>query len=126
MAVHLLPLKVKIYDYTFDTVLDGTQYGFRVYWNDRDLAWYFDIEAANGSIIAQGIKIVIGDYLGSSINLKPFTNGVFVAVDTANPGRACVDAKQDDMGSRVLLYWVPSLDLMANDLEYKQAHPNGT
>jgi hypothetical protein len=110
MAVHLIPLLPSQPDYLFSVVLETTPYGMHVCWNDRDAAWYFDVLDAGGTIIQAGIKIVLGAYLGRAMRVSPFTDGVFIAVDTS---RAGLDATFNDLGTRVLLYYVPALDLLA-------------
>lgn len=92
----------------FTTTLDGVQYGFRARWNARDNydpetntssgAWYFDVTDDTGEKIAVGIKVVLGVYLGRSINHPLFREGVLVAVDTSDQGR---EAGIDDFGTRV-------------------------
>lgn len=110
MAVHLIPLLPSQPDYLFSIVLEQTPYGMHVYWNDRDAAWYFDVLDISGAIIQPGIKIVLGAYLGRALRVPPFATGVFIAVDTS---RAGIDATFDDLGTRVLLYYIPALDLLA-------------
>lgn len=110
MAVHLIPLLPSQPDYLFSIVLEQTPYGMHVYWNDRDAAWYFDVLDAGGTLIQSGIKIVLGAYLGRAQRVSPFIDGAFIAVDTS---RAGLDATFDDLGKRVLLYFIPALDLLA-------------
>lgn len=115
MAVHLIPLAPGVYNYTFGVALDNIQYSMHVYWNDKDAAWFFDLSTAAGRAIATGIKIVLGAFLGRTINEAPFSTGVIAAVDSSGAEK---DAGLDDMGSRVLLYYVPATDLLANAIEY--------
>lgn len=97
MAV-VLPFDASNPFYEFTTTINGASYRFNVRWNGRDAAWYFDVYEIDDTPIANGIKIVLGCYLGRHTNHTLFRDGVIVAVDVSNSGK---DAGIDDLGSRV-------------------------
>jgi hypothetical protein len=109
MSVHLIPLQPSQPDVQFGVTLESTHYTMHVYWNDRDVAWYFDIFDPGGAAIAYGIKIVLGAQLGKNCNAAPFTTGVFMAFDTSGQE---LDAGIDDLGTRVQLYYMPVEDYL--------------
>lgn len=94
----LLPFVPSIPFYRFSTTLDNVEYVFDVRWNNRDAAWYFDVSETDNTPIAQGIKVVLGTYLGRWVNHTLFRDGVIVAVDLSDAGR---EATLDDLGTRV-------------------------
>jgi hypothetical protein len=101
-------------DYVFTQSLEGVQYGFRARWNARDAAWYFDIADAQQQPIANGIKIVLGCILGQSFSFfEPFTLGNFLAIDTSGEDR---EATFDDLGTRVVVVYYTTADLIASQL----------
>ncbi len=110
MALHLIPVVATDFDYTMGVTLDGVHYVMHVYWNDRDAAWYFDMLASNQRPIISGVKIVLGAYLGRVVQETPFTTGVISAVDTSGTN---VDAGRDDLGTRILLFYIPAPDLLS-------------
>lgn len=109
MAVHLIPIDPSQPDVTFDMVLESVHYTMHVYWNNREVAWMFDLLDTTGTHIADGLKITLGCYIGRHVPAAPFTLGAFIAVDTSGDER---DAGIDDLGTRVRLFYVPSADLI--------------
>jgi hypothetical protein len=105
----IVPFVGSIANYRFGTQIQGTTYIFDVYWNSRDAAWYFHVRDISETMIQAGIKIVLGAYLGRRSNDPLFRDGVFVAVDLANKGQ---EAGFDDLGSRVLVQYIPAEELM--------------
>lgn len=84
--------------------LDGEPYVLRVRWNTSDDAgkgaWYLDAWERDGTTpIAFGVKLVLGVRLGSTYNHALFAAGMFL-LDLSDTG---VEARLDDLGSRVLL-----------------------
>lgn len=86
----------------FSAVLNGTTYGFRVRWNDRESRWYMDVYEADGTPIKVGIAIVLGAYLGRGSTHDLFMSGIFVARDTT---RQLAEAGFDDLGTRVEVWY---------------------
>lgn len=117
MGVHLIQVEQSNPDYTMGVVLDTNHFIMHIYWNDRQLAWFFDMLQPDQTPIINGVKVVLGQYLGRTAQVPPFTTGVIGAVDTSGSG---LDAGFDDLGSRVVLVYVPVLDLLANITVLKQ------
>lgn len=95
--------------YRFGIVLEDVGYIVDARWNSRDEAWYLDWYTLEEKIIALNLKVVLGCYLGRRYQSAPFTNGVLVAVDTSGKD---VEAKFDDFGTRVVLRYIPVIDLI--------------
>ena len=91
------------------TSIEGVQYVIDGRWNTRDAAWYLDFYEADLTPIIFGIKVVLGCYLGRRCNHAIFRNGVLVAVDLSGQR---LDATYDDLGTRVVLEWIPVLELI--------------
>lgn len=104
----------------FSTSINGSLYGFRARWNERDSydpvtatergAWYIDVTDAAGDPLATGIKVVLGSYLGRQFDLPLFRDGALVAVDLTNEGR---DAGVDDLGTRVVVLWLSTAEILS-------------
>lgn len=94
----LIPFAPSIPFQDFGLTFDGTLFVFNARWNQRAGAWYFDVFEDDQIPVIQGIKIVLGAYLGRRCNHRLFRTGVFVAVDLSGAGR---DATLDDLGTRV-------------------------
>ena len=109
----ILPCKPSIGIYTVGTTLLGDDYTFKFAWNEREDgdvgAWRMSIYDTNGSTIAAGIKVVLGAFLGSRIDHQLFRDGVLIAVDLSSDER---DAGFDDLGARVVIQYVPVLELI--------------
>ena len=104
-----IPLKASIGYYRLGTSIGGTHYLLDVRWNVSAAAWYVDFFEADETAIILGVKIVLGAYLGRRSNHALFTNGVFVAMDMSNQGQ---EAGFDDLGSRVLVQYIPVVELI--------------
>lgn len=117
MAIQLIPVQQSEPNYRIGITLKGVAYWFDFRWNASDPArpsappgWYLDVYDASERAIWTGIRIVCGTYLGRACNSAPFIDGVLVAYDTSRKG---LDAGFDDFGTRVLLIYLPTLDLLA-------------
>lgn len=102
--VQQLPFVGSVAFQEFGTALAGIPYIFRLRWNTRDAAWYFDLFDANRSPIVSGIKIVLGVELGRRTTDARMPPGVLWASDLSNQG---LDATFDDLGTRVIVYFFP-------------------
>lgn len=122
MSLYIIPTVPGAVDYDFGTTIEGVGYIIAVKWNPRDKAmdakgnvitagaFYFDIYDAGSKPLATGIKVVLGTYLGRRYaGIQLFKDGVFTAYDTSGTG---IDAGASDLGSRVLLLYIPNRDLM--------------
>lgn len=104
-----LPLLPKYPNYRFGATIGGSEYLFDPRWNSRDAAWYMDVREISLTPIVLGMKIVLGTYLGRRSNHKLFREGVLVAVDLDRSG---LDATYDDFGTRIILQYIPVLELI--------------
>lgn len=95
----------------FVTSLDDTNYRFRVYWNYRDRAWYFDVAEADGTAIATGVKVVLGVFLARTVAHRLTRDGALFAYDTTRSGR---EAGPTDIGHRVLVIHVTEDEILAS------------
>jgi len=122
MSLYVLPVVPGAVNYDFGTTIEGVGYIIQIQWNERDKAYdangnaitdgafYFSVYDVGGNPLASGVKIVLGAYLGRRfVNVPLFADGVFTAYDTSGEG---VDAGINDLGSRVLLLYIPNHDLM--------------
>lgn len=95
----LIPFRPSVPFYDFSTTIENVDYQFNVRWNGRENrgkgAWFFDVYETDGTVIAEGVKIVLGAYLARWVNHPLFREGVIVAVCTADSGK---DAGFDDIG----------------------------
>ena len=87
-----------------EITLDSQPYVLRVRWNSSDDdgrgAWYLDAWERDGvTVIATGVKLVLGARLGRTVDHPLFIAGM-VLVDLSRTG---VDAGLNDLGGRVLL-----------------------
>jgi hypothetical protein len=118
--MQILPLSPGLPEYRFSTEIGDDSYVFDVRWNRRDQCWYLDLFEADGeTAIFHGVKVVLGANLGRMHRHPLLGRGAFVAVDTS--GRS-VDATFDDLGTRVLVIYMPSIEIvaMARDVESEE------
>lgn len=93
--------------------LDGSQYVLRARWNSRDASWYLDAWESDGkTVIAYGVKLVMGALLGAQTGHPLFVNGVIVD-DFKDTG---IEAGLLDLGSRVALVHFTPLDRALSSL----------
>lgn len=89
-------------NYELTVPLGGDRVVFQVRWNSTDNdhagAWYFDIFAEDGSVIAVDIKVVLGVNLGRRSSHPFFARHILRAIDTTGKGK---EAAYDDLGRRV-------------------------
>jgi len=97
------------------TTLDGADYIFRFWLNQRESRWYFDLYDAERSLIAGGIKIVpnidLLDRVRSDSRRPP---GVIMAHDILSGGnapRTAISPGPDDLGDRVKLLYFDAAEL---------------
>ncbi len=103
-----LPFLPSIPFQRFTTTIEEEPYDFKVRWNSRDAAWYFDVQTGDGVILRQGVKIVLGTYLGRACTEGFFRTGVLWAVDTTSQAR---EATFDDLGTRVEVRYYSALEV---------------
>lgn len=112
----LIPFEPGKPKYDLFTTIDGNPYVLQVRWNDREgcEGWYFNVLDEGGSHIADGLRIVLGTYIGRTVNHLLFKNGVLVAVDTerTEPRR---EATLDDITTRVQVRYYNVAEILGND-----------
>jgi hypothetical protein len=87
---------------TFSTDLNGTNYNFRVIWNERLGVWSMTIYDVDFNVIIAGVALLIGTDIIKSLNSSI---GGMVVADSDGTNR---DATVDDLGTRVkLIYLTP-------------------
>lgn len=114
-----LPFRPSVANYRFGTAIGDFSYIFDVHWNSRDNfnletgkpegAWYFAVREQDLTLIIASVKIVLGTYLGRRRNHRLFRQGVFVVADTSGERR---DAGFDDLGTRVVVRYIPQNDFL--------------
>jgi hypothetical protein len=105
-----LPLIPSVSHYSFATTIENETYAFTMRWNARDAAWYMDVFTEAGDVLRQGVKVVLGAYLGRASSDGFFNKGVLVARDTSGQG---VEAGYNDLGTRVEVVYLSALDIQA-------------
>lgn len=108
MADQVLPFEPSTPNYRVATTLGELVFIFDVRWNTRDAAWYLDIRSVDETLIAAGIKVVLGTLLGKRYTSPLLPDGILFAADLAGTG---VDPGLDDLGDRVRVYFRPTEDL---------------
>ena len=111
MAIHILPVVPSIAFYRIGVTIEDVHYVMDFQWNSTESAWYFDMYDLDENPIIVGVKVVLGAFLGRTANALPFKDGILVAVDTTRKGK---EAGFDDLGTRVELRYLPTLDFMSN------------
>lgn len=108
--MQILPFTSTDPNYEVTTSINNATYILGVRWNDRDGAWYLDVFQADRTPIFRGVKIVLGTYLGRGFNHPLVRDGALVAIDTSGARR---DAVVDDLGTRVIVAWIPVGEIAA-------------
>ena len=104
METVVLPFTPSDASYRFNTTLADTAVVFDVHWNADDAAWYIDIREFDDTPIACGLKLALGAFIGRFTSHVIFHLGTIFAIDTARGHR---EARFDDLGTRVVVLWVP-------------------
>lgn len=104
MPVIIEPVPGRAHQRVRGVVLAGAQYNLTLRYNQTDDAWYMDVADFEDNMIAVGLKLVLGAYIGRQSTHPLFLNGAFFLVDTTDEGR---EATFQDLGTRVVLsYWL--------------------
>lgn len=101
--------------YDFTTTVNNLTLTLTVRWNQRDNAFYMDIDDQSGADVATGIKLVLGAYLGRASQHQLFQDGVLVLIDTSGK---LIDAGFDEMGDRLELWYYTANELITNALTF--------
>ena len=110
----MIPFTPSDNNYRLSVSLGDTKYLFDVYWNARDLAWYFDLLQDDETPIAYGIKVVLGvsGGLGARSQDPFFTQHRLTAIDTSGQD---IDAAYDDLGARIVVVHRTQSELLFGD-----------
>lgn len=88
---------------TFTTIVNGVRYQITTKWNEVSEVWVMDIvDPTTGEFLVSNMPLVMGADL-----LKSFAPGLgtMIVVDSnAEPGTG-TDARVDDLGTRVQVFW---------------------
>lgn len=95
-----LPFDPSDNNFTVYVPFDDEVFAFRVYWNERDSAWYLDMAEEDEAPIISGMKVTLGTNLGRKSSHSFFRTRALRAIDTTGKGS---DASYDDLGGRVLI-----------------------
>lgn len=109
MSVVELPITPSVPNQRFGTTIENRSYIFDVRWNARERYWYMDVREIDETPIALGLKLVLGAFLGRAAEHPLFREGAMIAVDLTSTG---TEALLDDLGTRVVVKYIPSLDLL--------------
>lgn len=110
MSAVELPFKPSVGRYSFITAIEGIEYLFNVEWNTVNSSWYASIyDPTTNAPIAINIRLVLGTYFARYSMHPLFRDGAMMAVDFTDKGR---DATFDDLGKRVLIEYIPVLELI--------------
>lgn len=109
----IIPFKPSKGRYRFVTVIDGAQYIFKVRWNSREQAWYFDVLEHDETPIVQGVKIVLGTNFAKTSNHPLFLNGNMFARCFSKPH---ADPTFDTLGVSVQVFYFNRGDIVDNIL----------
>ncbi len=90
--------------------LEGSIYSVTLYWNSRASAWFFDLDDPNGDPVVYGLRVTTGRNLLAQSVSSTQPPGVFYVFDTSGSD---TDPGQNDLGTRVLLVYVPAADVAA-------------
>lgn len=99
--------------YTFSQELDGIDYVFTFYWNERASAWFMSVALTDGTALLSGIKVTTGTTLFEwwVDQDNTFRGAMFVrdsSGEDVDPGR--YDLAPD---GRCTIYYLEQVDLRA-------------
>jgi len=112
MGPAVIPFIPSVPEYDFDCVIEDDSYNFDVHWNEHDKAWYFTLSETDGDVIAEGLKITVGSYIGRYSTHKLFQRGVIATIDTSGQYK---DPTFDNLGTTVEVRFYKIEDLIAEN-----------
>ncbi len=104
----IIPLRTDLTHYTFQIVLDGAEYTLELRWNERELAWYLNVQTAAKVPVLDSIKVVVNWQLGARSANAERPRGFFFAFDTSGSG---IDPAINELGDRVVLVYFTAADV---------------
>jgi hypothetical protein len=102
MPLYTLPIADPADAWEQDTQLDGRQFRLTFAWSLREEAWYLDIAARDGTLLAAGLKLAEGVNVlrrEASSDLPP---GPLILLDMTGARAECT---HDDLGKRWVLFY---------------------
>lgn len=110
MAVEILELDPTQEYVETQFQLDGETFTFLVRWNERIDSWILSIYETDGTPIAVGRRITVGNFLFPWLVGSNRPSGQLMALDTKEED---VDPGHDDMGTRVKLFYIDAEEMEA-------------
>jgi len=102
-----IPLQTSVSSFRQRTSLDGVPFELEFRWNERDGAWYMSIADTDGNPLRSGIRLAVDSPLLHSLVSDTRPNGELYAIDIEDSGE---EAGFDDLGQRVVLYYVTAAE----------------
>lgn len=116
MATEEIPLQFENPNYEMRTRLEGRDYLLRFKYQERDCFWYLSLFDQDGIAIAEGLRIVTGIPLLSTVVDYRRPLGELFVIDQPADGQT-VEVPRDphfsDLGARHRIYFIPYADLLA-------------
>lgn len=84
------------------TELDGRAFRLSFAWNLREEAWYLDISARDGTLLAAGLKLAEGVNVLRREASSEMPPGPLVLLDMTDAREECT---RDELGSRWVLFY---------------------
>lgn len=109
MSVLSIPIDSSSPSFSIEVTLEGQSYLLDFHWNERAEGWFFSISDLIGVSLLAGMRLVVGFPMTARYKSELLPPGVFVALDTSG---ADLDPGISDLGSRVVLQYVESSDLV--------------
>lgn len=91
-----------------DVPLDGAVYRMYLQWSTRERVWYLDISTTDDELVAAGLKLVLGTYIGWRVVDERFPRGLIRMFANSDAG---VEAGLDDLGVRVVAHYYTTEEL---------------
>lgn len=105
-----LPIDAESPNYRLSTTLDGQSVIFDLRWNSREEAWFLNLLDNDETPIVEGIKVILGMFLGRRTTSERMLPGRLVVEDLSGQN---LDATIDDLGTRVIIYYFTEAELEA-------------
>lgn len=118
ISEYVIPFEPGIGNYDVTTTIAGRSYVFDARWNTRAKTWVMDISELDRTRIVSGVAVALGAFMGRRCHHLLFNRGVLVAQDLANQAGRGVPPTFDDFGVRVIVKYIPALDLMRRLTEF--------
>lgn len=105
----IVPCRTDYPDYQFQVVLDDVTFTLRFRWSSRESFWYVDVMQEDLTPIRMGVKVTVNTPLDIWDLTDPARPaGILMAVNTSQRHD---EAGYQDLGGRVVLYYISALEL---------------